>query len=163
MNTSLTIVPRLQVSTILVADDDPAIVQLVEAVLKAEGYQVLAAQGPLDALHIAEQPSAHVDLLLSDIEMPGMDGTILWREVKRCHPHAKVVLMSGTVDLAFVPCVPFLRKPFTVSQLTTKVKNALHSEPMLRASSRATYSPAEHRCGYPRAAGPTNRGTDDAA
>lgn len=115
-------------STILVADDDPAIVQLVGAVLEAEGYRVLAARSAFDALHMAKRHSAGgVDLLLSDLEMPAMDGTALWDEVKHWHPHAKVVLMSGNPGLTPIPCLPFLSKPFTVSQLTAKVKTALQS------------------------------------
>ncbi len=117
---------RPRPSTILVADDDAAIVQLVAAVLEAEGYRVLAARSAFEALHMAKRHSAGgLDLLLSDLEMPAMDGTALWREVRYWHPRAKVVLMSGSTGLTSVPCVPFLSKPFTVFQLTAKVNAAL--------------------------------------
>lgn len=128
MNTELRISPRLPEPTILVTDDEPAIVQLVGTVLKAEGYRVLTARSPFEALRLAQRHPVAVDLLLSDIEMHTMDGTVLWREVKRWHPEAKVILMSGSAGLTSVPCVPFLNKPFAMSQLTTKVRTVLHSE-----------------------------------
>lgn len=80
--------------TILVTDDDTTILQLVISVLLAEGYLALAAASPLQALYIAEQCSTPLDLLVSDIQMPLMDGPTLWEAVKRWHPRAKLVLMS---------------------------------------------------------------------
>ncbi len=145
-------------STILVADDDSGIVQLVGAVLEAEGYRVLAARSALEALHLAKRHSAGVDLVLSDIELPAMDGTTLWGEVKRWHPRAKVVLMSGSTGLTSIPCVPFLSKPFTVSQLTAKVETALHWEGGLPRG-----GPTECRRQRRGSVSAGKRGPDDAA
>ena len=170
MNTEQAIGAHLPEPTILVTDDNPAIVQLVGNVLRVEGYRVLTAKSPFEALHLAQRHS--VDLLLSDIEMRSMDGTALWRALKRWHPEVKLILMSGSAALTSVPCVPFLAKPFTLSQLTEKVRASLYPERCLETldgksvvhpSKGAVQSPTEfRRRGTPRLS-PGKRGTDDAA
>jgi len=83
--------------TILVVDDEPALVQLARTVLVAKGYNVLMASGGAAALQVLKSNS--VDLLLSDIIMPGMNGYQLAAHVKQNYPHVKIQLMSGYSDV----------------------------------------------------------------
>jgi CheY-like chemotaxis protein len=65
------------VSTILVVDDEPAICKLVGLALEQEGFQVLRAENGFDAIGLSESHSGEIDLLVSDVTMPGMDGPTL--------------------------------------------------------------------------------------
>src|SRR5260370_416911 len=76
---------------ITVVDDNPAILQLVAGVLRMQGYRVLEAESGAEALDAAEHHDKPVDLLLTDIDMPGMDGISLWQEVRERWPETKVV------------------------------------------------------------------------
>jgi DNA-binding NtrC family response regulator len=105
--------------TILIVDDEPQVLQLVGKMLGSRPIHVLLAPGPSEALRIAQSQS--VDLLISDIVMPEMDGSRLAESVLKMHPGASVLLISGQsreVPSALrSPRVKFLRKPFFPSQL----------------------------------------------
>jgi two-component system cell cycle sensor histidine kinase/response regulator CckA len=79
---------------ITVVDDNPAVLQLAATVLRMKGYRVLEARCGADALDAAERHDKPIDLLLTDIDMPGMDGISLWREM-RARQETRVVFMSG--------------------------------------------------------------------
>lgn len=105
--------------TILIVDDDPQILRLVEKMLLARNVNVLSAPRPAEALRICEQQA--VDLLISDVLMPEMDGNKLAERVLKLHPEASVLLISGhdkDPPVAFKSDqVKFLKKPFFPSQL----------------------------------------------
>jgi DNA-binding NtrC family response regulator len=95
--------------------------------LKREGYEVLSAERPRYALEIVATTSP-VDLVVSDIVMPEMQGTQLVREVARLSPQIASVLMTGGVISADLPIgVPVLKKPFTRQDLLSAVQEALES------------------------------------
>jgi CheY-like chemotaxis protein len=81
--------------TIAVVDDNPAILQFVAKILRLQGYRVLEAGCGAEALDAAKRHDKPVDLLLTDIDMPGMGGVSLSREVRERWPETKVVFMSG--------------------------------------------------------------------
>jgi len=117
--------------SILVVEDDPAVLQLVERALGAQGYQVTAALGPEAAIrHSSERPDTF-DLLLTDVVMPGMSGVELARQLMAARPGLSLLYMSGyTADLiaehgVIEADVAFLAKPFTLAELATAVRNAL--------------------------------------
>jgi two-component system cell cycle sensor histidine kinase/response regulator CckA len=109
--------------TIIVADDDATIVALAAVLLRDQGYRVLEAHSAHQALRLAELNSTPVDVLLTDIEMPEMDGLALWESLRSRHAEMHVVFMSGGVkpesDAAF------LLKPFTLGELVHTVEGTL--------------------------------------
>jgi two-component system cell cycle sensor histidine kinase/response regulator CckA len=119
-----------QGTILLVEDEDP--VRAVNArALTARGYTVLEAASGVDALQIIEGRDAPVDLVVSDVVMPEMDGPTLLRELRKRHPDLKVVFVSGYAEDAFKKNLPdgeefrFLAKPFSLKQLVETVKQAL--------------------------------------
>jgi len=114
--------------TILVVDDEDDIRAVVRQMLTAEGYIVLDAGDPHQALRLAGQQ--HVDLLLTDVVMPLMRGTELAQRLLAVVPSAKVLLMSAykVAEIA-ASGHPFLAKPFTPDVLVEMVRQVLRDEP----------------------------------
>jgi CheY-like chemotaxis protein len=112
--------PCLVVSAarVLVIDDEPLFLRAVSKTLSKQGYDVLAAAGPCQALEIIKYQRP-MDVVLSDVQMPEMRGTDLVREIARVSPQTAVILMTGAaVHPADLPkCVPVLCKPFTTLDL----------------------------------------------
>jgi len=115
---------------ILLVDDDAAMRGLLSEALRAAGYSVVTADSGSEALRVAESKEQQVQLLLTDIMMPGMTGTELAARVRQLRPDVRVVYMSGatkdalrerdhTIDGAF------LWKPFSSEELTNTVRQAL--------------------------------------
>jgi PAS domain S-box-containing protein len=116
---------------ILVVEDDPQLRELVNNILTASGYSVLA---PTDAqaIHsIAEDALSKINLLLTDVVMPGINGRELARQFVSRNPGIKVLYMSGYTENAIVhhgvldESTHFLQKPFTPTALTAKVREVL--------------------------------------
>ncbi|HEY3011144.1 MAG TPA: response regulator [Gemmatimonadales bacterium] len=105
-------------ATILVVDDEVALRQLLARQLRNDGYSVLEAAYGMEALAVARASPEPIDLVLSDIVMPGMIGTELVQRLVAEHPGIRVVLMSAhSVDVLAAPRerpgnVPVLPKPF---------------------------------------------------
>jgi two-component system, cell cycle sensor histidine kinase and response regulator CckA len=114
--------------TILVVDDEEDIRTVVRQMLAADGYVVLDAEDPNQALRLAGQQ--HVDLLLTDVVMPLMRGTELAQRVLAIAPSVKVLLMSAykVAEIA-ASGHPFLAKPFTPEALLGRVREILRDEP----------------------------------
>jgi len=118
-----------QGTILLVEDEDP--VRAVNArALTARGYTVLEAASGVEALQIMEE-SGPVDLVVSDVVIPEMDGPTLLRELRKRHPTLKVVFVSGYAEDAFKKNLPegeefnFLPKPFSLKQLVETVKQVM--------------------------------------
>ena len=117
--------------TILVVEDEDALRALIARMLAAEGYATLEARDGQDALRIIEQHEGPVDLVVTDMVMPVMDGGRLAAELTRRSPAQRILCMSAyapseLADLGLVsPEVPFLRKPFMPAQLYRQVREAL--------------------------------------
>lgn len=115
---------------LLVEDEDP--VRAVNArALTARGYTVLEAASGLEALSIIEERQAPVDLVISDVVMPEMDGPTLLGELRKRYPDLKVIFVSGYAEEAFRKHLPegedfnFLPKPFGLKQLVETVKQVM--------------------------------------
>ncbi|KQP07851.1 histidine kinase [Methylobacterium sp. Leaf99] len=115
---------------LLVEDEDP--VRAVNSrALSARGYTVLEAASGLDALKIIEDKTQVIDLVVSDVVMPEMDGPTLLRELRKHHPDLKVIFVSGYAEDAFRKNLPdgedfnFLPKPFSLKQLVETVKETI--------------------------------------
>jgi PAS domain S-box-containing protein len=117
--------------TILLVEDEGAVRALVTRVLQDLGYKVLASAHPEDALQIGERHSAPIDLLLTDVVLPGMNGRKVADNLAFLRPKMKVLYMSGYTDYAVArhgvleANTTFLQKPFTPSSLARKVRAVL--------------------------------------
>ncbi len=116
--------------TVLVVEDEPAVRRLISQLLQLTGYTVLEAANGAEALHLVEQSRCPIDLLLTDIVMPGMSGGELAGRLVRCYPGLRVLFTSGYVDHSAVKEVvsmdeQFLPKPFSPAELMGKVREVL--------------------------------------
>jgi len=120
--------------TVLVVEDADALRKLTHALLEQNGYRVLAASNGAEALKIVEQEKEHIDLLLTDVIMPGLNGRALAERMTGLQPALKVLYMSGYTDSAIEehgvlkPATYLLPKPFTEETLIQKVREVLNGE-----------------------------------
>jgi two-component system cell cycle sensor histidine kinase/response regulator CckA len=117
--------------TILLAEDEPAVRELLEGVLRAQGFQVLSAPSGPEALRLARAHPGTIDLVVTDVVMPGMTGPELFRELAAERPRLRALLVSGYTDQALDPYgglppgAAFLQKPFTAIELVGQVRKLL--------------------------------------
>ena len=114
--------------TVLVAEDEDAVRSLVVEVLAGCGYNVLAAASGHEALDLCRRRRGRVDLLLTDVVMPGMNGPELARQISALQPEARVLFMSGYTDKAITnscPGLELIQKPFNPAALARKVREVL--------------------------------------
>lgn len=117
---------------LLVEDEDP-VRSFAARALRLRGYTVVEACSGEEALDILKDTNFRVDLMLSDVIMPGLDGPGWVREAQKTRPDTKVIFMSGYTEDAFVggesgiPNSAFLPKPFTLNELTQRVKDHLEA------------------------------------
>ncbi|HOA04588.1 MAG TPA: PAS domain S-box protein [Candidatus Fermentibacter daniensis] len=117
--------------TVLLVEDEEAVRTTVEAFLNRLGYRVLAAEGPEQALEVAAAFQERIDLLLTDVVMPGMNVRDLVAGMKQMHPDIRCLYMSGYTSNVIVhrgildDAVDFLAKPFTRDQLGRKLREML--------------------------------------
>jgi len=120
--------------TILVAEDNQDLAEVVNEVLGGQGYKVLTAGNGEVALRMAREHKGALNLLLSDVIMPGKSSEELVHELRTLHPHIKLMFMSGYVADALTQKTveqfgaAFLEKPFTPDQLVEKVRAVLLSQ-----------------------------------
>jgi two-component system, cell cycle sensor histidine kinase and response regulator CckA len=117
--------------TILLVEDESAILKVASLILRRQGYTVLEADSPSSALDLAREHAGDISLLLTDVVMPGMNGRELAKELLSRYPHLKRLFMSGfTADVianhgAIDPEVHFIQKPFSAKTLAAKVREVL--------------------------------------
>jgi PAS domain S-box-containing protein len=123
--------PSTGTETILVVEDEEALRKVALRALEAAGFKVLTAADADEALMKSAQHAGDIQLLLTDVVMPGMSGRVLARELAKTRPTIEVVYMSGYTDNAIVhhgvldAGTHFLAKPFTLAGLTQKVREVL--------------------------------------
>ena len=108
-------------STILVVDNEPRIVELVSAMLRMAGYRVMQAISGAQALRIVNW--ARIDLVVTDVNMPDVDGLHLATHLRRAAPGLPILFLSGSVNNTSPLGV--LKKPFHMADLHTRVAEAL--------------------------------------
>jgi two-component system cell cycle sensor histidine kinase/response regulator CckA len=113
-------------------EDEEGLRQLNARGLASRGYTVLEAGNGIEAIEMLEKSDGEVDLVVSDVVMPEMDGPTLLRELRRRNPSLKIIFVSGYAEDAFQKHMPtdgeqpaFLPKPFTLKQLVNAVKETL--------------------------------------
>jgi two-component system cell cycle sensor histidine kinase/response regulator CckA len=117
--------------TILLVEDEEAVRAFGARALVSRGYTVLEAASGVEALEVVEANRGQIDLIVSDVVMPEMDGPTMFGELRKRGITAKVIFVSGYAEDAFAKNLPdgeefgFLPKPFTLKQLVEAVKGAV--------------------------------------
>ena len=123
-------------SVILLVEDEDAVRAFAERALISRGYEVHEAISGVEALEVMEEYGDEIDLIVSDVVMPEMDGPTLLTEIRKTHPDLKFIFVSGYAEEAFAKNLPeeergrfgFLPKPYSLKQLATTVKEKLEEK-----------------------------------
>ena len=118
--------------TILLVEDEEGLRGLNARGLASRGYTVLQAGNGVEAIEVIDKHDGTIDLVVSDVVMPEMDGPSLLKELRRRKPELKIIFVSGYAEEAFAKNIPegqhaFLAKPFTLKQLVATVKETMAS------------------------------------
>jgi two-component system cell cycle sensor histidine kinase/response regulator CckA len=117
--------------TILLVEDEEGLRSLNARGLRSRGYTVVEASNGIEAMEMLEEQNGAVDLVVSDVVMPEMDGPTLLKEMRARNPDLKIIFVSGYAEEAFEKSLPeneqfaFLAKPFALSALIAKVKETM--------------------------------------
>jgi two-component system cell cycle sensor histidine kinase/response regulator CckA len=120
--------------TILLVEDEEGLRSLNARGLRSRGYSVIEASNGVEAMEALEEKNGAVDLVVSDVVMPEMDGPTLLKTMRGKNPDLKIIFVSGYAEDAFEKSLPenqqfaFLPKPFTLSQLVAAVKETMTPE-----------------------------------
>jgi CheY-like chemotaxis protein len=127
--------------TVLLVEDEEVVRELTQVILERSGYRLLVAPTASEALALAESHGGKIDILVSDVIMPGLSGPELARRVREMRPDIKTLFMSGyteelvNADGRLDGMDGFLSKPFTAEELTRKVAEILAADRAASASS----------------------------
>ena len=117
--------------TILVVEDQPEVLALLSDALQMLGYRVLTAAHPDDGLAIGDRHASEIDLVLTDVVMPGMNGPEMARQLVIRHPYLRILYLSGYGPETLGPLgiaydgPALLKKPFTMDTLGERVRGAI--------------------------------------
>jgi two-component system cell cycle sensor histidine kinase/response regulator CckA len=117
--------------TILLVEDEDGLRSLNARGLRSRGYSVIEAANGIEALEAFDEKNGAIDLVVSDVVMPEMDGPALLREMRKRNPDLRIIFVSGYAEEAFDKSLPeneqfaFLAKPFALSALVAKVKETM--------------------------------------
>ena len=123
--------PQSGHETVLLVEDESAVLRLSKIVLERFGYRVLTAGTPSEAIQVFTTHKGHVHLLVTDVVMPEMNGRELAARLRESHPELKALFVSGYSASALAPRgvldegVHFLQKPFSLEDLASSVRHAL--------------------------------------
>jgi two-component system NtrC family response regulator len=138
------------VDTILIVDDEKNYLVVLEALLSAEGYEIITADNARNALRLIEE--SDLDLVLTDMKMPGMSGMDLLVESKRRKPEVPVIMMTayGTIEMAVEAmkkqAYDYITKPFQNEELKLTIKKALENYRLVKENRRLSEALSErHR------------------
>jgi two-component system cell cycle sensor histidine kinase/response regulator CckA len=118
-------------ASILLVEDEEAVRAFAARALASRGYKVYQAASGVEALEVMAEAGGNVDLVVSDVVMPELDGPSLLRELRKTRPDIKIIFISGYAEDAFKKNLPegedfqFLPKPFSLKQLAVAVKETL--------------------------------------
>jgi CheY-like chemotaxis protein len=118
--------------TILVVEDEDMVRKLTCSILQRAGYTVLSASGALEAIGVLKNHPSEIELLLTDVIMPGMTGDVLVEQARPIRPEMAMLFMSGhsgkALDGVANSGLELLEKPFTADQLARRVRSVLDGE-----------------------------------
>ncbi|MCK5035997.1 MAG: response regulator [Candidatus Sabulitectum sp.] len=119
--------------TILLVEDEPALLTIIKIMLERSGYTVLAASSPVEAICLFENGTPRIDLLITDLILPGMNGKELADKLLTVSPRSRCLFMSGYTSGAIShggildEGIHFIQKPFALQDLTTMVRKVLNT------------------------------------
>ena len=126
--------PERGQETILLVEDEPAILRMTTIMLERMGYQVVAARTPGEAIRLAQEHAGRIHLLMTDVIMPEMNGRVLAKNILSINPNLKRLFMSGYTANVIAhhgvldKGVNFIQKPFSREELGAKVRKALDGD-----------------------------------
>ena len=118
---------------ILVVEDEMALLDISSTMLMDLGYKVLAASKPTEAILLAKEHAGSIDLLMTDVMMPEMNGRELEQHILKSNPKIKCLFTSGYTANVIThhgeldADVHFIQKPFTLKDLATKIRESINS------------------------------------
>jgi len=121
--------------TIVLVEDESANLELFRKMLEQLGYTVLAAAAPEECFRLISEHAGRIDMLMTDVIMPGMNGPDLAKSLRGVYPGLRCLFMSGYTDNAFndrgtlEPGVQFIQKPFSLGSLAEKIRSILDTPP----------------------------------
>jgi two-component system cell cycle sensor histidine kinase/response regulator CckA len=126
-------------STILVVDDEPAVLNLCRTILRRGGHQTLTASSGAEALRLFQDNADGIDSVLVDVMMPGMNGLELANRIRSASPTVTILLMSGYSPREILPLITshsyrVIWKPFKTDSLLQMIENAAPSNAVDAAS-----------------------------
>jgi DNA-binding response OmpR family regulator len=127
--------PSRGTETVLLVEDEPALRGMVRQMLETVGYRVIDAPDGLSAIHICDNRQHPVDLLVTDVVMPLLNGREVAKRLTRKWPEMKVIYMSGYTDDVIAyhgiadPSVNLIQKPFRLEALAAKIREVLDHSP----------------------------------
>jgi CheY-like chemotaxis protein len=122
---------RTGTETVLLVEDEEIVRELVCSMLEMQGYEVLSAENGKDALSLLKTYEGPLDLLLTDVVMPDMNGKELYERISRAYPDLGTIYMSGYSENVIAyhgvlkPGVNFIQKPFSVNDLAARIREVL--------------------------------------
>jgi two-component system, cell cycle sensor histidine kinase and response regulator CckA len=130
--------------TILIVDDEPSVLRFMAAIVRTAGYEALLADGGDEALVLCESSASGIDLIISDVAMPRMNGRALAECMNRKYPGVPIVFVSGYPESrviiaglttrGFENGYTYLQKPFTAQDLLKVVETVIRSRANIRVS-----------------------------
>ena len=120
--------------TVLLVEDEESVRELVRETLKTRGYTVIEASDGIAGMRVSEEYQGNIEILITDVVMPGMSGRELAKRVAAARPHIRVLYLSGYTEDAIIhegalePGTGFLQKPFTLQVLARKVREVLQGD-----------------------------------
>ena len=117
--------------TVLAVDDDPDFLAMLQEMLVPQGYKVLIASNGEEALKITISQQEKIDLLLTDVILPGIKGQDLAKKLQSLFPDVNILFMSGYLCPSMAhstpdkKCEAFIQKPFTFNSLLRKIRSLL--------------------------------------
>jgi two-component system cell cycle sensor histidine kinase/response regulator CckA len=130
--------------TILIVDDEPSVLRFMAAIVRTAGYEVLQADGGDEALAICESRAYGIDLMISDVAMPRMNGHALAECMNQKYPYVPIVFVSGYPESrvmvagltarGFESGYTYLQKPFTAQEFLTVIRTVVRTAPKGRVS-----------------------------
>jgi two-component system, cell cycle sensor histidine kinase and response regulator CckA len=120
--------------TVLLVEDEESVRELVRETLKTRGYTVIEASDGIAGMRVSEEYQGNIEILITDVVMPGMSGRELAKRVAAARPNIRVLYLSGYTEDAIIhegalePGTGFLQKPFTLQVLARKVREVLQGE-----------------------------------
>jgi len=128
-----------EAGTILLAEDESGVRQLACEALRSAGYTVIEAKDGVEAIELAKKHEGKIELLLTDLVMPKMNGQELAEKLRNLNPELRVLLMSGYSEYSHgkqqaAGCYAMLQKPFTLQALAEKVREILKTPSIVQAN-----------------------------